>query len=1032
MYLAGRKTIHLFSDVDKMKRISCILAIVFLFSVSSQGCSNTDIVLEPFTYSENFETSELSAWASYPIWQDAAYDEKMRVNTVVPGDANISLEQMVIPYSNVDNYAGAQKKLDMYLVPGSTLSLRYYLKTQLPVEFFKVRLAAGPGGKVDYTVPGPPTNRWEWLTINYKDFIRENPRLGSNNIKVNALAVLAKFPDADPSMPIYLGLDDIVFNGARARHFQFSEPEMYKLSEWEPYIPHKHYHKNDIFTLSGRWTLDANRVSLEIAHFTDRSKTVFKRNLKKKHNTWSLRTLKLSFPEGLYLAKLTAYKGKRKLSGTYFTIYIAPDNVGGNHPRLWFDSKGEKRVKNRLAGKRFTDVKEHILAQAAKTRKDLPLKDVIFDMDQFPEEDWIPTLGGWFDRINSWRNGIYYNSLAYKFLDDEEAGIYAKDLFIKICKFPTWLHPWIRKRGRHIYYPIGELGMDLAIGYDLLYGLFNDNERAIIQKALLKQVIQGAHRGYVEDNLVTCNTSNWVAHIAGGSLMCLAVMYGDNHDFGYMEPYFTGIILKDYDLIQKAIDRDGAYGEGYSYYSFSMLAWSKSLPSLENVFKVDLSGKINGSYHEVIWAGVIKEKKFFYFGDSSGNVRPLTNWAWLLDKYRDPLLGWLYNHLKDGETFMDVLYETQDVPRHDPFDEKPVRFFRDIGTTVFKSGWDRDDFVFVMRTGPFINHQHLDQGSFWLQDLGSTFIEERHGSTPYKQKLYQSHYIQPIAHSTIIIDNNYQGQRMGDPLVFAEGFEDYAFLDHTLDGESAAFSSGNIGRLYWGKVKEMSRNVMYLKPRTVLMLDVIVPAERDVQAKLLYQTNYPKDINAGADISTINTNGNIMHILHISPDNIDVKAEDMPHFYYTLLNEKHLEKEGFLSVSARTAGNPLVMINILTTGTGKKRDMHVEKGDGFVAGNVNGIPYACSTRPGFIYDTGDFTTDALAVTWDGVRIFAAKCTSFESPGSFSLKTNKPITCEISGNQIHYYHTEEDEVVFIDNRGKKHTRALPAGEGNIKF
>ena len=61
---------------------------------------------------------------------------------------------------------------------------------------------------------------------------------------------------------------------------------------------------------------------------------------------------------------------------------------------------------------------------------------------------------------------------------------------------------------------------------------------------------------------------------------------------------------------------------------------------------------------------------------------------------------------------------------------------------------------------------------------------------------------------------------MGDPLVFANGFNDHAFMVHFLDGSDAAFSCGDIGRLYWGKVKQMRRNVLYLKPRTLLMLDI--------------------------------------------------------------------------------------------------------------------------------------------------------------------------------------------------------------------
>ena len=52
-------------------------------------------------------------------------------------------------YGNIDTYAGAQKKLDMYLGPDSKISLRFYLKTHLAVEYFKVRLACGKHGKAD-------------------------------------------------------------------------------------------------------------------------------------------------------------------------------------------------------------------------------------------------------------------------------------------------------------------------------------------------------------------------------------------------------------------------------------------------------------------------------------------------------------------------------------------------------------------------------------------------------------------------------------------------------------------------------------------------------------------------------------------------------------------------------------------------------------------------------------------------------------------------------------------------------------------
>ena len=440
-----------------------LIAIILIVLGISVSPVHADIVLEPFSYQQDFETQELSAWASYPFWQDTAYDPNIRVNTIVPGDPNISVVQKVTPYTNVDNYAGAQKELDMYLVPGSSVALRYYLKTNLKPEFLKIRLGAGPDKKVDYTISNPPANRWEWVTVTFGDFIRENTRLaGRDRIKVNALAVLAKFPDADPKMPIYFGLDDVTVKGARAMAFQFSEPSVFKLSEWKPYISERHYFRGDTFTLRGAWPLDSSRsapaaanaarVTLDVCLFTDETrKTLVSTDLKKLGSEWST-SFKLAFPEGLYRGTLKALRDGEILSETEFTFVIAPKSIGGKHPRLWFDAEKKKWVDARLRSDRFKWVLDDIVANAKDARKNNPVENIIFDIDQFPDEDWIPTLTSWSsNKIHVWRSGVYYNALAYAFTGDREAGIYARDLMLRISKFPYWLHPWMRKRGQHIY-----------------------------------------------------------------------------------------------------------------------------------------------------------------------------------------------------------------------------------------------------------------------------------------------------------------------------------------------------------------------------------------------------------------------------------------------------------------------------------------------------------------------------------------------------------------------------------------------------
>lgn len=1027
----------------------------FFFVLVLAQSVQSETSLESFTYNQDFETKELSAWASYPLWQDTAYDPNFHIGAMVPGDPNISIIQKVTPYTSVDNYAGTQKKLDMYMSSESTISLRYYLKTNLPVAFFKVRIAAGPDGKVDCTISDPATNRWEWVRVTYNDLIRENPGIaGKSRIKVNALAVLAKIPDADPAMPIYLGIDDVKFEGARAVQFQFDEPEVFKLSEWKPYISGKHYQRGDTFDLKGTWPLRAGRVTLTVTPFTELDNTILTRKVKKSGEMCSTQ-FTLSYPVGLYLATLKAYRGKEIVSDTEFTFYIAPKNIGGKHPRLWFDSEKKEWVADRLKSERFKNVADDILKQAKNAREGNPIETIVDEIDQFHTVmiNNVPvSLYPWFDRINIWRKGVYNSALAYGLLGDEEAGEYGKELLLKLSAFPRLVHPWFDERGRHIYYPVGELGQEMAVAYDLLYDLMDGDERKQVRNMFMQQIVKGCHQGYVEDDIVTNNTSNWVAHITGGSLMCQAAIYGDGPDVAQVEPYFTGVIFKTHDLIQKAFGSDGSYGEGYGYYNFTMLSLSKSVPAADNVFKIDMSENIRGTYKEITWAGLIKNKRFFYFGDGGGSLGPLTNWAWLLDKHKDPLLGWLYNHLKRGETLMDVLYETGDVPRDDPFDENPVAAFMDVGTTVFKSGWEPEDFVFVMRTGAFYNHQHIDQGTFWLSDRGSLFMGERHGSTYYEDPLYQPWYTQPIAHSTILIDGNHQSQRVGDPLKMAEGFHDHAFIHHFLDGENAAFSSGDIGRLYWGNAKEMKRNVLYLKPRTILMLDTVVPAERDVDMTLLYQTEHLNALTAGDELSTITYDDNTLNIIHLHPEHPDVASVETPHYLYTLRNEKPLEREGMLTVTARTNRIPLVIANLLTTTAGEKPDVTYEQGDGFFAGEANGISFAFSTRPGVVYNAGFVQTDALAITYNDSRIFSALCTTFSFDGKLLVESSEPITCELTEKSMKYYLAEKSDVIVgvspkpkrIIVNGKKITSFgydadrkavvinLPAGEGMVSY
>lgn len=984
------------------------------YRIDGLDSGNTHVVLEPYSYIENFESRDLGAWASYPLWQDNAYDQNFKVGQIVPDNSDLSIVAKVTPYSNVDNYVGAQKLLDMYLVPGAKVQFRYYLKTNLYVEFLKVRFAAGKYGKVDFTIPAPKTNKWVWVTLGFNDFVRENPGIaGNNKLKIYALAFLAKIAKADPAMPIYLGLDDIIFKGARTMAFQFVTPSMDKLPEFKPYIPKEPYYKGDSFNLSGHWSLNAKKVKIEITKYTDSGRTIYSGELSREGNRWVLKPLKLSYPEGLYLGKLIAYNGTQQLSETEFTIHIAPKKIAGEHPRLLFNNEKKKLMEGSFKEKEA--VLDNILNNAKNARAKVPVKSLIYDLDQFPDKDWLPSWDAFGSHIYNTGPALEWNALAYAFSGDTVAGEYAKNVLVKLAEWPTWVSPWLIKRGRWSEHRTGTWSHRVALAYDLTYNLMVPDERNKVCKAIIEKIIKGAYQTYVYDNMVISNTSNWIGHTVGGALMNMAAIYGDGPETQDMEPYFTGSLMKFYSFITHvSCSKGGAYGEGYGYNSYTFSNFSYSVPSLYNVFNIDLTDPLVNTYNEYIWGGLIKDRKWFGYGDSEDSLLPATNWAFLLDMSKNPRLSWYYNYLKKEETFKDVLFDTKDVPENSPFDENPDKIFPEIGTTVFKSGWEKDDFAFVMRTGAFYNHQHLDQGSFYLADKGITFIEDHpmDQSTYYDDPLYQSNFIQPVSHSTILINHNPQSQRVGDPLNFAPGFNDHAFIRQFLDGKDAAFSSGDIGRLYWGKLKSLTRNVLYIKPETLLMLDIAKPAEKDVDVTLLYQTAHLKDIDAGQKVSKITKDGFSLNIMHLAPQLVVSKAVETPHYVKTLLKEKPLVKEGMLTVTAHTHGTPLVMANLLTTTpAGLAPDLISNNGNGFVAGEVSAKKFAFTTKPGNIYKVENMETDALAMSWDSEGAFVAMTTIFKKGGRLIVKADNPVTFELSDDSLKYYNSESGQIMI---------------------
>jgi len=195
------------------------------------------------------------------------------------------------------------------------------------------------------------------------------------------------------------------------------------------------------------------------------------------------------------------------------------------------------------------------------------------------------------------------------------------------------------------------------------------------------------------------------------------------------------------------------------------------------------------------------------------------------------------------------------------------------------------------------------------------------------------------------------------------------------------------------------------------MLDTITPAGADVDVTLLYQTLNLKDIKTGADVSTITKDGKILHIQHLAPRYVTAETVETPHYLYTLRSREPLEKEGMLTVTARTSGVPLMMANLLTTTVGDTPRLAVSLGDGCMSGVAEGVPFVFSTRPGTVYTVGGMTTDAVAVAGEASKPFAAMATVFKNGSALVMEATIPVTFEITPEGFKYNTCRDCELTL---------------------
>ncbi len=987
-----------------MKKSALCIAVFFIVVLGGSRLILAGPVLEEFTYRADFESGSVGAWSSYPPSQDTAYDPTIWVKPLkaVPAD-NRSLFREITPNYNIDYMFGVRKIVGMYVDDGSVLSFRAYVKSNRDIDGVRVKLAFGDGESVVRDISFNARESWRDCSLKFADMTAGKIR------RLDAVAIMALCPDADPENLLRFGLDDFAVNGYRESSWEFVSPVVHKLTEWDDAIAGTHFVEGGKIIITAKSPINIGSAALTLTRaLTDDDERHFRMRRNRQDGSWSA-TVSLgkrsSIMAGLWRATIHANSEDKKddTISSSLVFLIKKADAPEDNPRILMAATDQAAIRGKVADGRMKTVFDGIVRRAENYRQNYDYNDFNYNLDAYDEVYWLPTYGGYINAIGQPASYIRSNGVVYGVSGDSEAGDAARQALLKMADWPSFVHPHILNQGQFTYWPVGQKLLDMAVGYDMVADRFSGEERKKVAGALYSKGVTEVFKEYVRDNRVSSCTSNWIGDVTAGGISCaLAIM--NDYPAEELEPYMTGMILKLNALIINGFGPD-SYGEGFSYLNHAMHCVNIAMPALERTFGLTFPPKTYKAL-DIIPYQLDRETKALYdWGDTSTGLGALSNFTWTIAKTKNPYYRWLYD-LTPGRSDADLFLMDESVPSADPEALPRIRRFEEIDTVVFRSGFQHDDFAFLFRCGPFYNHQHFDQGSFYLADRGEVFLKELGKSDYYDDPWYQKLVIQPGGHNCVLVDKNPESQIAGDLLHDVKAWDRFAKLSDFLVFDGGGFASGRLDAIYKGKLDYLRRSVLYIEPRTVVLIDEVVGAGEAETVDLRFHTQHRDDLSINGSEAAVEREGRRLRIKTVAPDSFDsvIHKRPMTLAEFDVRKAVTMKARGYLELSGNIAGKgtATTFVNVLSTDDSVIDGLAENSGDSSVSMNLAGNDIYVNTsasKYAVEYSAGDMSTDALVYGTTATGYIAMRATKLSDKAGVLFSADNPVSLAFRGGEV---------------------------------
>lgn len=375
---------------------------------------------------------------------------------------------------------------------------------------------------------------------------------------------------------------------------------------------------------------------------------------------------------------------------------------------------------------------------------------------------------------------IFFLSYSWRMTKDARYRIRAEEELMKVASFIDW-HP-------DHFLDVAEMTLAVAIGYDWLYDSLSAEKRILVRNAIIKKGLEPSLAGNNSWTGWLTSAFNWNQVCNAGLTFGALAVYEDYKDSSDL------IINRAANTIKKAMETynpDGAYPEGYSYWDYGTTFNALFLDAYKKFKKADFDlsfapGFLKTANFMLHMAGPVGYSFNYSDAGTSGSIQPGMYWfagqlnhsdllyneksyltknggsSFKNERLLPAILCWI-----KGKTLNEVTTPTATSwAGNGP---NPVAMMR--------SSWTDPNAIYVtLKCGsPFVNHGHMDIGSFvldaegerWAMDFGmqdynslETAGVDLWNKSQHSQRWTVFRY-NNLAHNTLTVNNQYQ-QVLGD------------------------------------------------------------------------------------------------------------------------------------------------------------------------------------------------------------------------------------------------------------------------------